>query len=196
MRKYIFEAALLIGLSLSLLVGALAKEEQRDISDKLIRLHIIANSDSEEDQNIKLLIRDKILEYMKSFDEDLKNKEETEAFIKDNMTEFEDIANSVCVTQGVSYKAKAELSDALFPTKHYGSFSLPAGEYKALRINLGNYQGKNWWCVLFPPLCLSAAEGEIDFEKSGLSEKELLLLTSEKPEYKIKFKLLELFKSL
>jgi len=196
MKKYVFELALLIGLSFTLLVSALAKEEQADISQKLIRLHIIANSDSGEDQRIKLEVRDRILEYMQSIDSDLENKSQTEAFARENLGRFESIANEVCKENGVPYRAKASLSRLRFPTKAYDSFSLPAGEYDALRIQLGTSRGRNWWCVLFPPLCLSSAECEIDFEKTGLSEKELLLLTSERPEYRIKFKIIELIDAL
>ena len=194
MRKYIFETALLIGLSLSLIVGALAKEEQSDISEKLIRLHIIANSDSAEDQTLKLQIRDKILVYMDTLTKECKTKEDARQIISQHLPEFEKIANSLCEATGVSYRATASLSESIFPTKEYGLFSLPAGRYEALKISLGTAEGKNWWCVLFPPLCVSAAEAE-SFS-AEFSEEELRFITSDSPEYKLKFKLLELLKNL
>ncbi len=194
MKKYIFEVALLIGLSMSLLVGALAKEEQIGISEKLIRLHIIANSDSAEDQTLKLQIRDEVLEYMDTLTKECETKEDARKIISQHLPDFENIANLVCEENEVSYRATASLSDSIFPTKEYGSFSLPAGRYEALKIKLGKAEGKNWWCVLFPPLCVSAAEAES--LNTEFSKKELRLITSDTTEYQIKFKLLELFKNL
>ena len=192
MKKFIFETALLIGLSLSLLVCALAKEEQTDIADKLIRLHVIANSDSREDQALKLKVRDEILNYVEELTKNCKTKEEAHKIIDENLSTFEDIANRVCEENSVTYRATAALERTDFPTKNYESFSLPAGSYEALRIKLGNAGGQNWWCVLFPPLCVSAAEAESTLDSSGFSDREILLVTSDKPEYQIKFKVLEL----
>ena len=192
MKKFIFESALLIGLSISLVVCALAKEEQTDIANKLIRLHIVANSDSDADQILKLKVRDEVVRRVASITRDCKTKEESREIIAQNLDTLEEIANRVCEENGVSYKARAELGNARFPTKKYESFALPAGNYEALRINLGNASGENWWCVLFPPLCVSAAEAETTLEESGLSENEILLVTSDEPKYQLKFKLLEI----
>ncbi len=196
MKKFIFETALLIGLSLSLLVCALAKEEQSDIADKLIRLHIIANSDSGDDQALKLRVRDEVLKSVESLTSNCATKEEAREVIKHNLTTFADIANQICEESGVSYRATAALERTSFPTKNYESFSLPAGSYEALRIKLGNASGENWWCVLFPPLCVSAAEAESALDESGLSENEILLVTSDEPKYQLKFKILEILEKL
>ena len=196
MKKFIFETALLIGLSFSLIVCALAKEEQTDIADKLIRLHVIANSDSKEDQTLKLKVRDEVVKSVKELTQSCDTKEDAREVIEQNIETFEAIANRVCEENGAPYRATAALEEANFPTKNYESFSLPAGSYEALRIKLGNADGENWWCVLFPPLCVSAAEAESSLEASGLSEKEILLVTSDKPEYRIKFKLLELLSKI
>lgn len=196
MKKFVFETALLIGLSLSLLVCALAKEEQTDIADKLIRLHVIANSDSDADQTLKLKVRDEILETVESLTNNCATKEDARETIQQNLATLEDVANRVCRENGVPYRATATLEETGFPTKNYESFSLPAGNYEALRIKLGNASGENWWCVLFPPLCISAAEAENSLEESGLSENEILLVTSDKPEYRLKFKILEILNNL
>ena len=196
MKKFIFETALLIGLSLSLLVCALAKEEQTGIADKLIRLHVIANSNSDEDQTLKLKVRDEILNYVEELTKNCKTKEDARDTIQQSLAILEDVANRVCKENRVSYRATATLEETSFPTKNYESFSLPAGSYEALRIKLGNASGENWWCVLFPPLCVSAAEAENSLEESGLSENEILLVTSDQPKYQMKFKILEVLSKL
>ncbi len=196
MKKYIFEVSLLIGLCFSLLIGASAKEEQVNISEKLIRLHIIANSDYEADQKLKLAVRDSVLDYMNSLTESCEDRESAEKAIRAHLRDFEAIADEVCRDFGASYSARAEMSESSFPTKHYDGFSLPAGKYTALKIKLGKASGQNWWCVLFPPLCVSAAEVNEGLEKSGLSDSEISLVTSEKPKYKLKFKILELIEKI
>lgn len=192
MKKFIFETALLIGLSLSLIVCALAKEEQTNIADKLIRLHVIANSNSDADQALKLKVRDEVLKSVEALTRNCSSKEEARKVTEENLPTFEDIANRVCEENGVSYRATAALETTDFPTKNYESFTLPAGSYEALRIKLGNASGKNWWCVLFPPLCVSAAAAEISLDTSGLSESEIRFITSDEPKYQLKFKLLEI----
>ncbi|MBQ9986649.1 MAG: stage II sporulation protein R [Oscillospiraceae bacterium] len=196
MKKYIFETALAIGLSFSLIIGALALDTQQDISDKLIRLHVIANSDSDEDQRLKLLVRDEILQHISSLTENCRSIDEAKALISKNLDRLEAIATSVIKDNGFYYAAQAELSEAYFPTKVYDSFSLPAGNYEALRIKLGEASGENWWCVLFPPVCVSAAEAEAEFESAGLTEDEIKLLTSDEPEYQFKFKIVEIIEEL
>ncbi len=195
MKKYIFEVALLIGLSFSFLLGASAREEQRDISEKLIRLHIIANSDSESDQSLKLRVRDRILEQMSTLTAECENTESAESKIRAHLADFQAIADEICRESGAPYRSKAEIVYSSFPTKHYEGFSLPAGKYKALKIRLGKSSGQNWWCVLFPPLCVSAAEAEATLPQH-FSKSEFKLVTSEKPEYKIKFKLLEFIEQI
>lgn len=196
MKKYIFELSLLIGLCVSLLVAAEAKEEQIGISQKLIRLHIIANSDSDADQRLKYAVRDEVLKYMDALTEGCETPAKAEEILKSHLGDFMDIADEVCKKANAPYSSSAEISNSDFPTKYYDGFALPAGSYRALKIKLGDAKGQNWWCVLFPPLCVSAAEVEETLNESGLSESELALMTSEKTEYKIKFKLLELFERI
>ncbi len=192
MKKYILEISLALGLCASLIVGALALDTQQDISCKLIRLHIIANSDSERDQELKLSVRDEILSKVTELTENCESIEAAQAVILENLTELEKIADDVIAQNGFDYDSRAELSSAYFPTREYDTFSLPAGKYNALRIHLGNGEGKNWWCVLFPPVCVSAAEAETEFAENGMTETEVKFITSDKTEYKFKFKLLEI----
>lgn len=194
MRKNIFELALLIGLAFSLLSAALAAETRDNIKEKVIRLHIIANSDSEEDQEIKLKVRDAVLEFISELTRDCKSIEEAREIISNNLENIENAANGICKEHYFTYTATAKLGNSDFPTKSYPSFSLPAGKYEALRIILGDGKGENWWCVLFPPLCVSAAECE--FETSGLSDNEIKFITSEETKYKFNFKILELIEKV
>ncbi len=196
MRKNIFEASLAIGLAFSLVVSALALDTQKDISEKLIRLHIIANSDSEEDQNLKFLVRDEVLSYVSLLTKNCTDINEARKMISTNLIKLEEIAQDVIVSNGFSYTAKAELSDVYFPTRIYDDFSLPAGNYEALRIKLGEATGKNWWCVLFPPVCISAAEAESEFKNAGLSDKEINFVMSDKVEYRFRFKIVEIIENI
>lgn len=125
----------------------------QNISDKLIRFHVIANSDSDSDQSIKLEIRDAIL---KEFGQSLskcKTREESLKYIKSRLPEIEGLADEILSEGGKNYKAKAFLGEFKFPIKSYGTITLPPGEYTALKVILGDGGGKNWWCVMFPPLC-------------------------------------------
>ncbi len=198
MRKYIFEIALAFGLSFSLVLGALALDTQEDISDKLIRLHVIANSDSDTDQELKLKVRDEILKYVSDLTEGCESIDDARCLVSDNLDELKNIANSVIAENGFDYTSRAELSEVYFPTRVYDSFSLPAGDYNALRIHLGRGEGKNWWCVLFPPLCVSAAEAETDdyLKESGMTDEEISLITSDETEYRFKFKVVEIIEKL
>lgn len=192
MRKYIFEIALALGLSFSLVFSALALDTQEDISEKLIRLHVIANSDSDADQELKLKVRDEILKYVSDLTEDCNSIDNAKRLVSDNLNKLEQIASRVIAENGFDYTSHAELSEVYFPTRVYDTFSLPAGEYDALRIHLGRGEGKNWWCVLFPPLCVSAAEVEKELTNAGINSEDIKLITSDKTEYKLKFKAVEI----
>ncbi len=123
------------------------------INDKLIRFHVVANSDSEEDQSIKLRIRDEILEKYGPILSESSSREESLQLIRDNLNEIEITADEILEEEGKDYSARAVLGESIFPIKQYGSITLPAGEYTALKVVLGEGGGKNWWCVMFPPLC-------------------------------------------
>ncbi len=198
MRKYVLELSLLIGLIVTLFAGSFASARQNDLSDKLIRLHVIANSDSEADQALKYKVRDKILEKVSSLTSDAQDISETRKIIKKNLDVLTKTAEEEILQNGYTYTAAATLENVYFPTRDYGSFALPAGDYEALRVIIGDGVGKNWWCVLFPPLCISASEAEVEMsaKDAGLSDDEIALITSEKPSYKLKFKLIEVVENL
>jgi stage II sporulation protein R len=170
---------------------------KQDISNKLIRLHVIANSDSEQDQRLKLKVRDAVIMKMNSKFMGIENVNNSENLIKENLSEIQNIAQDVVYKNGKDYKIKAMYGKFDFPTKYYGTITLPAGNYKALRIIIGNGAGKNWWCVMFPPLCfvdithgLSSNETKEELKKY-LSNDEIEMIETNKP--KMKFKIAEIF---
>lgn len=149
------------------------------IKDKMIRFHVIANSDSIEDQNIKLKVRDKVLEYIYPKLEGASEIDKSREILKENDKEIKDIALKVLQENNYDYKVESTLSNEMFPVKSYGDITLPQGEYEAYRIILGDGKGQNWWCVMFPPLCfVDITKGEVSSEdteeimKKNLSEKE------------------------
>ena len=134
--------------------GAMAAESiQEGIAGEIIRFHVIANSDSQEDQDLKLMVKDEIVKYMEPILRDAGDISETRIRIKDHLGEIEEKAAEVIKGQGYDYQAEAGLTKCYFPIKTYGDCTFPAGEYEALRVCIGEAQGKNWWCVLYPNLC-------------------------------------------
>ena len=173
------------------------------ISESILRLHVVANSDSDEDQALKRQIRDDILVYMKENMKKDSTLEESKGFVKEHIPVIEEIAMKEITQRGMSYGVKAFLGNFDFPTKVYGDIALPSGSYQALRVVLGNGSGANWWCVLFPPLCfVDATHGTVpDTVKNDLrnvlTEDEYALVTTADNEkdipIKLKFKLVEFF---
>lgn len=147
-------------------------ESQEDIAEDLIRFHVIANSDSDKDQAIKLKVRDAVLENIVPYLQKSQSLDETRGIIRDKTPEMINVAEEVLRENGVGYGAQASLGQHVFPTKYYGDFSLPAGEYEAFRIVLGNGSGANWWCVMFPPLCFVHIDEEQPEEKDSEKVKE------------------------
>lgn len=175
------------------------------LSDNLIRLHVIANSDSPEDQELKRTVRDAILEYVRNKVKDSGSVDQTRSIIIDNISGITAVAKQTLVDSGSSYEVKTSLGSYPFPTKEYGDILLPAGNYQALRVVIGNGDGANWWCVLFPPLCfVDVTHGTVPDEikddlKKVLTEEEFDLVTSSDEEsdipVKIKFKIVEVFQN-
>ena len=161
------------------------------------RLHILANSDSQEDQELKFKVRDAIIEYMNSLTNGENSKNEIIRICKEHKQDFETIAQKVISENGYDYDINIFIGKFSFPTKNYGNISLPAGAYDALRIEIGDAFGQNWWCSLFPPLCfvdissgIIDSEGE-DYLKENLSDEEFLIVTGNSREIKLKFKIIE-----
>ncbi len=139
----------------------------------LIRFHVIANSDSPSDQALKLKVRDKVIKEMsKKFDTN--DIDEAKKIIIDNMEEIENFAREEIEKEGYDYPVRVALEEANFPTKNYGSIALPAGRYEALRVIIGSGQGKNWWCVLFPPLCFIDVKSGLTDQRTKEELKEVL----------------------
>lgn len=168
------------------------------LSDDIFRLHILANSDSEEDQALKLKVRDSILEYMETLTDDISDKQAVIELSKQHTQDFKQIAENVIKENGYDYSVNIEIGNFYFPTKYYGNISLPAGNYDALKIEIGNAKGQNWWCSLFPPLCfVSVSSGVIDedgqkYLEENLSEEELAIISDSSSEVEFKFKIIEL----
>ena len=177
-----------------------AQNVSTDIANSVFRLHVIANSDSKEDQELKFKVRDCLLNYMKEICGSCEDKAEAISLVKEHQDEFNAIAKQTILDDGYSYDVKINIGNFEFPTKDYGDISLPAGFYDALRVEIGDAKGQNWWCVMFPPLCFVDVTSGVVPEDSkeqledNLSEEEYALV-SEDFDFKIqfKFKILEFF---
>lgn len=165
-----------------------------EIPNNVFRFHILANSDTEEDQTLKLKVRDKVLERTKILFDTANSKSDAEEFVKANLETIEEIAQNEVYKNGYNYPVKAEIVNMHFDTRHYESYTLPAGMYDALRITIGNAKGHNWWCVMYPSICISTADEGNDRAKDVLSDDEYSLVTDDKVEYK--FFIVELFQKI
>ncbi|MBQ3114542.1 MAG: stage II sporulation protein R [Clostridia bacterium] len=188
MKKII--VALFLGIAITGYITTYCETVKSSISKSVVRLHVVANSNSPFDQQLKLEVRDRIIEYLSKLD--LKSAEHTKEIIKQNKHKITKIANDVVSEKGFCYPVKCETGIFMFPTKSYGDAKLPKGEYYALRVEIGDALGENWWCVLYPQLCFSEFGEESKAKlKETLNQDEYDLVTqSEK--YKFKFMLMEL----
>lgn len=185
--------------------GFEAKADKDSYKERLIRFHVLANSDAPEDQAVKLKVRDRVIAEMNPKFEQSKSLEETREILRANLENIEAVAREELQKNGSSETVKAELGWVDFPTKNYGSITLPAGSYEALRIVIGKGQGANWWCVLFPPLCFVDMKSGLTNEKtkrelmSVLTEEEFNMIRTASSEdaipVKLKFKVVEILES-
>ena len=176
-----------------LCVCTLLLKDKVHLRNDLIRLHVVANSDSEEDQAIKLQVRDSVVDYLYPAMQSLNNKEEAYRYIRDNLAQIEKTVNSKLDDLGVSDRAVVTLDQEQFSVRHYDTFSLPSGVYDALRVEIGDASGQNWWCVVFPSLCIPAAAPE--FEDTAVSsgfDNGLVKTITRQNGYEIRFFLLDL----
>ena len=196
-RLYLWEIGLLIGTMLFLSSGVFALQTQQDLAEKVVRLHVLANSDSEEDQALKLQVRDAVLAQASYLLEGCQDRGEAESLLRGQLLELERLALAVVREAGYAYPVKLELADAEFPTKEYEGFTLPAGAYLALRVLIGEAEGQNWWCVVFPPLCAAAsADVPAAALAAGVGPEEVKLMTEESAGYVLKFKTVEFWQEL
>lgn len=191
-------------LAIFILISAISyvSAVSNSIANSVFRLHVIANSDSEEDQNLKLKVRDELLSYMNIISKDSKTKEEAMKIADEHKEEFIQIAERTIKENGYDYTVNIQIGKADFPTKYYGDISLPAGEYDALKVQIGEAKGKNWWCVMFPPLCfVDVSTGIVpdnskqELKQSLNDEGYDLISKTDENEIAFKFKIVELFQN-
>lgn len=203
MKKYfalLFVLILFLGFSAYSYVSAISK----DLCNNVFRLHVIANSDSKEDQDLKYKVRDSLIEYMKSLTSNIDTKEEAILIAQNHIDDFKQLAKKVITDNGYNYNVNIEIGNFSFPTKTYGDISLPAGLYDALKVVIGDGEGQNWWCVMFPPLCfVDVSSGVVPEEsKENLSENlndeefNLISNTDDSSIVNFKFKVVEFFESI
>lgn len=182
-----------------------AEETQENMSSKIIRFHVLANSDSEDDQALKIKVRDKVLEYIAPKLKESKSKDQSRNILISEEENVRNICLKVIRDNGYDYDVDIQLNKQNFPVKTYGNIVLPQGEYEAYRILIGNGEGQNWWCVMFPPLCfVDISKGEPAYEENEKNMKEVLdddeynLVDGTKKEEEVTFgfKIVEIIKSL
>lgn len=188
-RLKAWELALLCALSLTLSAAVWAQGSVQRIEDGLIRLHVLAVSDDEEEQRIKLRVRDAVLSFLSPELEAMTDKAEAERIVSEALPQIKAAAESAAEGREVA----VALTRERYPTRRYGSFALPAGEYDSLRVILGEGQGHNWWCVVFPPVCLGAESEEALSDAVGEDTFEILCADGQ---ISLRFKLLELWGNL
>ena len=190
------EKALLFGLILSILVGSFSAfaSDCSAIRESVLRLHILANSDSDEDQALKLKVRDRILEETGDLFENASNLENAESSAANSLELVRSIAEDEVRKQGYDYPVRAELCNMFFETRQYDDITMPAGRYDAVRITIGEAKGHNWWCVLYPPMCIPAAQPKQELG-DVLTEDGMEVVTS-KPKYEVRFACVELFERI
>lgn len=171
-----------------------------DLKNCIFRLHVIANSDSVEDQNLKYLVRDNLTQYMNSLCANVDSKQKAILIAKEHIEDFRNIAQNTVLENGFDYKVSIEIGNFYFPTKSYGDINIPSGIYDALRVKIGDASGQNWWCVMFPPLCfVNVSSGIVPEEskkqmKQELNDEEYSIITNvDSSEVKFKFGLIEWF---
>lgn len=190
--KYIISILIAVGVFLGLQM-VIPTNDEFEIYENTVRLHVLANSDTEADQSLKLKVRDALLERVNSYG--ASTKEEAVSQIDEARNELIEIAENVVKVNGYDYEVSIEISQEMYPTRYYEDFALPAGKYTSVRVIIGEGEGENWWCVLYPPLCTAAAVSyDEDYcIEAGLTKGQYNLITeNESGEYKIKFRLLEL----
>lgn len=192
--------ALLLFLYLFMSMQSYVTAVSTNLSNAVFRLHVIANSDTDEDQALKLKVRDSLLKYMNEICSNCSTKYEAIYLANQHKDEFQKIAEQTITNNGYNYSVKINIDNFYFPTKNYGDISLPAGMYDALRVEIGEAKGQNWWCVMFPSLCfVDISSGVVDDEAKENLEQNLeeesysVISNTKKSDVKFKFKLIEFF---
>ncbi|HFD2045848.1 TPA: stage II sporulation protein R [Clostridium perfringens] len=182
-------------------LGITEENVVEDISEKLIRFHVLANSDSDIDQDLKLRVKDEVLKYISPILNESQSLEESREILKREDKNIIKIAEDYIKSQGFDYTVETTLTRENFPVKEYGNIVLPQGEYEAYRILIGEGKGQNWWCVMFPPLCfIDVTKGQVAYDeteekmKDVLSEEEFKSVNKKENNVKFELKVIDLFK--
>ena len=198
--KMIIILSFLLFIYTSICALSYANNITADISNSVFRLHVIANSDSKKDQDLKYKVRDSLIKYMNDICSDCKTKQEAINLVTVYHNNFKQIALDTIQSEGCDYDVNIEIGNFEFPTKQYGDISLPAGFYDALKVEIGEAKGHNWWCVMFPPLCFVDITSGVVPEESkkylqdNMTEEEYALISdNSNSDIKFKFKILEFF---
>ena len=166
---------------------------EHEIYNRTIRLHVVANSDTQADQTLKLDIRDEILHDVADYLTDCNTKYEAEQILAKQQRQLKETAERVIAERGYDYAVDVVMGEEYYPTREYEGVSLPAGKYYSVRVNIGEAAGQNWWCVLFPPLCVGTATAKDEMIAAGFTPDQIRVLTeTDNPRYALKFKVLEL----
>lgn len=190
MKTRIFEFSAFAALVISIVMCLAFESDCKDIRSNVLRLHVIADSNSTEAQKVKLLVRDALLEEGRELFEGNGNIEEAEIRLSENIDKMKAVAERTLREEGFTYSAEVEITECYFPTRQYGNVTLPAGYYNALRVVLGSGEGENWWCVMFPPMCLPAAS-EDEARLSDVLDEKCLDIVSDSGKYEVRFWIVE-----
>ena len=203
MKKYLL--LLIVSVAFLLLSAySYVNAVSNNLADNVFRLHVIANSDSEEDQNLKYKVRDSLIGYMNTLTNDMNTKDEVIEIAHEHIDDFKKIAQNVVKENGYNYEVNVEIGDFSFPTKTYGDISFPSGFYDALKVEIGKAEGQNWWCVMFPPLCfVDVSSGVVPEEskenlEANLGDEEYSIISDSEENglTSIKFKIIEFFENI
>lgn len=199
--KYIFTLIILLSIYIFICAYSYVNAVSENLSNNVFRLHVIANSDSEDDQTLKYVVRDALIDYMDKICANCSSKDDVIKIANTHIDDFKQIANNTIKQHGYCYEVSVDIGNFEFPTKTYGDISFPAGYYDALRVKIGEAKGQNWWCVMFPPLCfvdvttgIVPEESKQDLESNLSSEEYKIISDADSSDIKFKFKLIEFFK--
>ena len=190
MKIRIFELSALAAFVISLAMCIAFESDCKNIRNNVLRLHVIADSNSDAAQKVKLLVRDAILEESGELFEGNGNIEEAQIRLSESLDTMKVVAERTLREKGFTYSAEVEITECYFPTRQYGNVTLPAGYYNALRVVLGSGEGENWWCVMFPPMCLPAASKD-EARLSDVLDEKSLEIVSESEKYEERFWIVE-----
>lgn len=190
------EISILLGLVITIILSTVSfAADCKNIRQSVLRMHVIANSDSQEDQDLKYKVRDAVLAAGKEYFDGSIDCTQAEEILLPNKEKLTEVAKQVIKENGFDYDVEIEIGKDYFNTRTYdNSITLPAGEYEAVRVIIGEGSGKNWWCVMFPPMCLPAAESDVQID-DVLSQEETKIVKSN-PKYEPRFKIIELFEKI